>query len=269
MADISDVEQALVESITAVLYPAGSSQSSIVGALCRIYRGWPNSATLNADLSAGAVNITIAVDNDSGRTTTRYLPQWQTISAQPGTAASVDGQTVTVAGTPIIGDVIGAMIDGMTFAYRIRAGDTPGLIAANLEQLIQVNRMANLQGAAVTIPGAASIVIRVVCDNATSFESRRQEKDLRIICWCPMPSIRDAVAATIDAAIDQLAFLLLPDSSQARILYRNTASYDQAQNALLYRRDLIYTVEYAAITTLQQPSMLFGASDLNSNITYG
>jgi hypothetical protein len=36
-----------------------------------------------------------------------------------------------------------------------------------------------------------------------------------------------------------------------------------------YRRDLIYTVEYPTITTAQQPSMLFGASDLNSNITYG
>ena len=57
--------------------------------------------------------------------------------------------------------------------------------------------------------------------------------------------------------------------TQARIIYHNTAGYDQSQNALLYRRDLIYTVEYPTVTTAQQPSMLFGASDLNSNITYG
>jgi hypothetical protein len=77
------------------------------------------------------------------------------------------------------------------------------------------------------------------------------------------------VASAIDSAFDQLSFLMLSDSSNARIIYRNTASYDQAQNALLYRRDLVYTVEYPTTSVVQQPSMLFGASDLNSNITYG
>ncbi len=86
MADISDVEQAVAEAVTAILYPAGSSQSSIIGALCRVYRGWPNSATLNTDLNTGVVNVTIRADNDSGRTTTRYLPEWRTAPAQPGTA---------------------------------------------------------------------------------------------------------------------------------------------------------------------------------------
>ena len=71
---------------------------------------------------------------------------------------------------------------------------------------------------------------------------------MRIICWCPTPAIRDAVAAAIDAAIDQMSFLILPDDTNARVVYRNTASYDQAQNALLYRRDLIYTVEYPTVT---------------------
>ena len=66
MADISDVEQAVADAVTTILYPAGTSQSSIVGALCRVYRGWPNSATLNADLSAGAVNVTVVTDNDFG-----------------------------------------------------------------------------------------------------------------------------------------------------------------------------------------------------------
>ena len=111
--------------------------------------------------------------------------------------------------------------------------------------------------------------VRVVCDSSASVESRRQEKDLRVICWCSTPFVRDAVATAIDAAIDQIQFLALPDSTQARIVYRGTSSYDQSQNALLYRRDLVYTVEYPTITTIRQPSMLFGASDLNTNVTYG
>jgi hypothetical protein len=269
MADISDVEQAVADAVTAILYPAGSSQSSIIGALCRVYRGWPNSATLNTDLNTGVVNVTIRTDNDSGRTTTRYLPEWRTAPAQPGTVISTQNQSITIAGIPATGDVVGAMIDGVPFAYRVQTGDSADLIAAILGQSIRSVRTANLQGNTVTVPGAASVIARVTCDHEATFESRRQEKDLRIACWCPAPTVRDAVAAAIDGAINQMGFLSLPHAAEARIVYRNTASYDQAQNALLYRRDLIYTVEYATITAIEQPSMLFGASDLNNNATYG
>jgi hypothetical protein len=237
--------------------------------LCRVYRGWPNSATLNTDLNNGVVNVTIRTDNDSGRTTTRYLPEWKTAPAQPGTVVSAENQSLTIAGIPATGDVVGAMIDGVPFAYRVQAGDSPNLIAASLGQLIRSIRTANLQGGTVTVPGAASVIARVACDHETTFESRRQEKDFRIACWCPTPTVRDAVAAAIDGMINQMDFLPLPDTTNARIVYRNTASYDQAQNALLYRRDLIYTIEYATITAIEQPSMLFGASDLNNNPTYG
>jgi hypothetical protein len=269
MADISDVEQALVESITRALYPKGPSQSSVVGALCRIYRGWPNSATLNTDLNAGTVNVTVAADNDTGRTTTRYLQEWDTVPVQPGIAANVAAQTLTLSGAPAFGDVVGIMIDGTTFAYRIEAGDTSGLVAAKLGQLILASRMAVVRSATIAIPGARSLVARVVCDKTASAEGRRQEKDLRVICWCPAPPVRDAIASAIDGAIEQMSFLQLADATRARIIYRNTTSFDQAQNALLYRRDLVYSVEYATITTVQQPSMVFGASDLNTNITYG
>jgi hypothetical protein len=269
MADISDVEQAVANTVTSILYPAGSAQSSIIGTLCRVYRGWPNSATLNADLSAGAVNVTVVTDNESGRTTTRYLPEWQSTLSQPGVTASSAEQTITISGRPAVGDVIGTLIDGAAFAYRIQAGDTTSLVASNLNQLIQATRPATAQGFIIVVPGAGSIKVRVVCDSTTSFESRRQEKDVRIICWCPTPPIRDSVATAIDAALDQMSFLVLQDEAKARVVYRNTASYDQAQNALLYRRDLVYMVEYPTVTLLQQPSMLFGASDINGNINYG
>lgn len=269
MADISDVEQAVADTVTSILYPAGSAQSSIVGVFCRVYRGWPNSATLNSDLSAGSVNVTVVSDNESARTTTRYLPEWQTRPSPSGATASVNRQTIAISGNPSVGDVVGVMVDGAAYAYRVLAGDTPSLIAANLNQLIQANRPAMLQGAIISVPGAGSIVVRSVRDNSTSFESRRQEKDVRIICWCPAPPIRDLVAAALDAALSGMSFLVLPDDTSARIVYRNTASYDQSQNALLYRRDLLYTVEYSTVTIVQQPSMLFGASEINGNITYG
>ena len=103
MADISDVEQAVTDAVTAILYPTDSAHPSVIGALCRVYRGWPNSATLNTDLNAGAVNVTIGSDNDSGRITTRYLPEWTTAPAQAGTVISADGQSFSIAGNPTAG----------------------------------------------------------------------------------------------------------------------------------------------------------------------
>jgi hypothetical protein len=269
MADLSEVEQAIADSVTSSLYPEGSTQASVVGVLCRVYRGWPNAATLNSDLSSGVVNVTIAPDNESGRTTTRYLPGWTYIPAQPGTTATASGSTVTIGGTPAVGDVVGALVDGSAYAYRIQSGDGIDLIAANLALLIQAKQVVSVQGSTITIPGAFSVIARAVCDCSSSFESRRQEKDLRVVCWCPSPTTRDAVAGAIDAAVDQNAFLALADGTSARITYRNTSSYDQAQNALLYRRDLLYTAEYPTVTILELPSMIFGAAAINGNITYG
>lgn len=269
MADISDVEQAVVNTVTTILYPAGSSQPSIIGAICRVYRGWPNPGTLNSDLTAAIVNVTVVTDSASGRTTTRYLPEWQMTSQQAGTTASVNGQTITVSGNPAVGDVVGALIDGAAYAYRVQFGDTAGLVAANIALVIQTRRPALAQGLDVLVASSSSIVMRVVCDSTTSFESRRQEKDLRIIFWCPSPPIRDIVASATDLAIDQISFLGLPDNSHTRIVYRNTTSHDQSQNALLYRRDLVYNIEYPTVLKSEDPSMLFGASDVNGNITYG
>ena len=142
MADVSDVEMALADNVNASLYPEGSSQSSIVGVVCRVYRGWPNTATLNTDLSAGIVNVTIVTDNDSGRTTTRYLPEWEYLPADPGVPATATGATIAIGGTPVAGDVVGALVDGLAYAYRIQLGDSTALIAANLAQLIQADRVA-------------------------------------------------------------------------------------------------------------------------------
>src|SRR5689334_2024587 len=107
MADISDVEQAVTDAVSSSLYPSGSTQTSIVGALCRIYRGWPNAATLNTDLAAGFINVSIVTDNESGKSTTRYLPDWKYRPLQPGVTATATGSSINVGGTPTVGDVVG------------------------------------------------------------------------------------------------------------------------------------------------------------------
>ena len=269
MADISDIEQVFRDRISSVLYPEGTSQASVFGFLCRIYRGWPNAATLNADLTSGIANITVLADNESGRTTTRYLSEWKTTSTTSGTTISAIGQMIIIGGTPAVGDVVGTLIDKVPYTYRIRTGDSAAQVAAELAQAIQADRPVLLSYTKILVYGTATLTPRAASDATATMEIRRQEKDVRVTCWCCSPAVRDAVASTLDQSLTQTTFMTLPDDTQVRVSYKSTSSYDQAQNALLYRRDLVYTVEYPTVVALRQPPMLFGDAALNDSFNYG
>ena len=89
-------------------------------------------------------------------------------------------------------------------------------------------------------------------------ELRRQAQDFRVVCWCPTPVVRDQVASIVDTALAAANFLNMPDGTGARLRFAGTTVFDQAQNALLYRRDLIYSVEYATTMSAAQAAMIFG-----------
>ena len=268
MADQSDVEVALVNLASEALYPNGSSQPSVPGPDCRIYRGWPNSAALDADLSAGKINATIVPVGD-GRTTTRFSDPWRDSLQQATLTASVSGSVVTFAGAANVGQIAGILVNGRSYAYRTQVGDTPQLVAANLAALTRANFTANLSGCTVAIIGAHDLLARVVADATAQQEVRRQEQTFRVTCWCPTPASRDATASAIDQTLSTSHFIPLADGTSGRLIYFGTAVFDQSQNARLYRRDLTYSVEYATIVSMMRPTMLFGNSVLNATSTIG
>jgi hypothetical protein len=98
----------------------------------------------------------------------------------------------------------------------------------------------------------------VVADKSVLREVRRQEREVVIACWCPSPALRDAVASKVDTGLAAVFFTSLADGTSGRISYNDTLEYDQAQNAMLYRRDLMYLVEYPTVILENDPSMLFG-----------
>ncbi len=264
MADESDVEVALVDVISAALYPNGISQASVPGPDCRIYRGWPNSAALDADLAAGKINVTVFPGVGASHTTTRYSEQWMGTPAQPTLTFAVDGTSVTFGGTADVGQIAGILADGMGYAYRTQAGDTPQSVAANLASMVRTTSIVQLSGRTLTIAGAGDLLARAVADATVHQEVRRQEQDFRVTCWCPTPATRDATTTAIDQSLSGQRFLTLPDRTSGRLIYKGTTVFDQSQNARLYRRDLTYNVEYATIISSSLPSMLFGDLVLNT-----
>jgi hypothetical protein len=264
MADQSDVENVLVGLIAAALYPNGPDGTSVVGPDCRIYRGWPQSASLDTDLAAGTINVTVFAKGEPGKNTTRYAQHWRGLPVTPALTVAVTGNTVSFGGIAMPGQVAGILADGHTYAYRIQNSDTPATVAANLAVLARADWTVQQSGTTLSLVGAAHVVGRVVADCPAIKQARRQEQSFRVTCWCPTPATRDTVAIAIDQAIAVLRFIDLPDGTQGRLLYEGTTEFDQSQDALLYRRDLLYTVEYPTTVTVLQPRMLFGDLVLNA-----
>jgi len=267
MADESDVETALVALASAALYPNGTGSPSVPGPDCRIYRGWPNSAALDVDLSAGRINVTVFPAPGHARTTTRYTQTRSGSPTSPTLTVSVSGTSVTFGGSAALGQVAGILVVGQgsqSYAYRTQIGDSPALVAANLAALARANAIVQLSGTTLTIPGIGALIARVVADGSAQQEVRRQEQIFRVTCWCPTPTVRDAAATAIDLAFAQSMFVTLADGSMGKLTYAGTTVFDQSQDALLYRRDLLYQVEYPTIIGTSQPAMLFGELLLNA-----
>ena len=258
MADLSDVEVALVTVALNALYPAGLDRPSCVGSPMRIFRGEPVAATLERDLAAEVGNVSVCSVPNSTRNTTRWLPSAQTTSGTPTLVVETVGLSVTYAGIAGAGQVAGILVDNLAFVYRGHVNDTPAVVAAVLAEAIVKIRPCLLAGSSLTIPGAYQVVGRVVSDGNSSSEWCRQEQDFCIACWCPTPLLRDRASAVLQSTLCGMSFLSLCDDTSGRLRYKSTSSFDTYQAYQLHRRNLVLDVEYGTTTTTENPTMLFG-----------
>ena len=265
MADLSDVENALVTEVIGALYPAGLTGESAVGVTCRVYRGWPSPATLNSDLTAGNVNVSVFPATAADELLAVYLDQPRSDSIPISLSATVTAQSIAFSGSVESDQIVGILIDGIPFSYRVINGDTTESIAANLGALIQIDRIVTLSGSSLIIPDAGTVIARVVTNATVSRTIRRQRREVHVSCWCPSPALRDAVCKTVDIALARSSFIDLADRTMMQVHYATTQLYDQSQNALLYRRDLCYNCQYVTLVNTNEPVMLFGDLFNNGN----
>ena len=265
MADQSDVETALVNAAMAALYPQGLSGPSICGAPVRLYRGWPESSALDADLAAGYVNITVFPEETGERNTTRYLPQWSNPApVTPTLTVATTPDSATFAGSAGAGQIAGILADADTYVYPCQSGDAPANVAANLASQIMANRLVQLSNATITLPGVQRLIARTVATQGVFNQVRRQEQIFRLIGWCADPALRDAAMIALDSALAATYFLPFSDGSVGRLRFRQSITLDRQENASLYRRDLLYSVEYPTLQTATLAAMLFGTTTLGT-----
>ena len=261
MADLSDVEDALVAQVAAALglgtYAPPALATSAQGVSLRAYRGWPNADALDADILAGAANVSVLSD-PGGRNTTRYQDAWQVAAVvTPTLTASVAGLTVTFGGTGGAGMVAGLLVgNGMipvAYAYRLTASDTAASVAAAFAAKVVG---ASAIGPVLTL-ASGPVSANIVADQSAWQETRRQEHVARVTTWAPSPGVRDAVAGAIDGALARVHWLPLPDGASGRLIYSGSVSLDQPSKASIWRRDLRYRIDFPTTYIQQQPECLF------------
>ena len=256
MTDLSDIENVLLSTITQAVYPSGTSNPSIVTTPCKLFRGWPIPANLDADLAAGKINVSIyPLPNE--QKVTRYPREWltQDFPASPTLTLVASGPTITVGGTPSSPLNAAAIVNGTGCVYAVQSNDTLTSIATGLAALINENTPATSSGPVITIPAASQITTAVGGVGTIIRETKRQKRSFQITFWCPTPALRDAIAPPVDRVLADIDFLSLPDGTGGRILYERSSVTDGMEKEGLYRRDLIYSVEYGT-TDVQNASQI-------------
>lgn len=254
MADLSDVEIAIGEIAAAALYPNGTGSASAIGAACKVMRGWPEPQDVDDTMKAGNVMVSVFPMPGMERNTTRFPTDLNTLSIPAATVtAAISGNAITFAGTVSAAQNVGVIIGDyaptqQAFVYPAALGDTPATIAAGLAALMVAGAVsATASGAVLTLPDNLTGIVRVGTFGTAWQELRRQERVVMTSLWCPTPELRDAAAKVVDLALVQNERFALSDGSGAKMTYQRTSVSDDRQTVAMYRRDLIYMVEYPTV----------------------
>jgi hypothetical protein len=225
---------------------------------------------LDGDLAAGIIHVSITAGNGTPKNVTRYPRRWIEVSPVGQTLdVSVIHQTATFSGTCAVGQLAGIMVNDALFPYAVQANDSPATVASNLAAMMRKpGFLVQYSDATVGVPGAEKFTARVVGGAGALQEIKRQEQDFKISLWCPGPKSRDVVASVIDSALASLNFIPLSDGSYGRLIFASSAAKDDAEDATLYRRDIIYNIEYPTTLAQMTPAMLFGTTRVSADSMY-
>ena len=267
MADISDVESALVAAVTAAIYPSGTSSPSAIALTngstpnCRIYAGWPVPAKLDADMAAGTppgsaavINVSVMVENGLEKNVTRYPQIWDDQTKVACTlSAAVAANVVTIGGTVTAGHYLTIIAGNNSFSYAALANDTLATIAAALAALMAPAFAVSVTGAAITLPATMGgrITVRSGAPGTIIRELERSNQRFCVTVWAPNNDARGATARLIRPALARIDYLAMPDTSVARLIYESSHDVDRSEKQSIACRDIHYWVEYA--TTDVQP----------------
>lgn len=273
MPDASTVEQQFVTEIAKILtsevyepYAIGSVDT-LGNAPFRLMRGWPVDHQLNLDLQSSPPVTTVSVFSQPGqRNTTRFLRRMmvQTVSVpQPTMTASLDGSTVTFTGTGSANELISISLGNQHgMAIRLTDADTPTSVANKFATGLPATAFGNGE---LLLPINIPISIVIGVDTTRLREVHRQCAVWRVTIWAQSPQLRDQFCALIDPNLQALDRFFFPDGScSGPIIGAGFSVDDVVEKQNLWKRDLLYEVEYPTDAVEIVPVMTLGDLAYNS-----
>jgi hypothetical protein len=250
MADLSDVTALLAQSAAAAVYPNGTGQPSVVNALVNVFEGWPEAQSLDATLAAGGAQVSVYPQMaGSSSTTAQYLDAQDTIIAPVlGLTVQVEDYEVVVSGAPAQGEFLTVIIDGNQ-SFTGAGSTLTAILSALLVAVAPMFPQAFVSGSTITFPHVASLQARSGALGTAGRITHRQKQNVMVTVWAPNAAMRSALSAAIDVAITAVIRVTFPDTSQGIVRYLTTHTSDERVSDLIYRRDLIFEVEYATVQT--------------------
>lgn len=248
MSSLQDVITTIAQNIVAPIYPNGTSDPSIISKDVSIITGWPVRNVLDSTLQAGNAQVSVYPTNHE-RVVTKFernfLPLTETDATIIATVNIIAG-TVTLTGSVTIPEALTIVVDGIGYSYQVVMGDTLDTIATNTAAIIpNATALANV----ITITGADSIISRIATPYSAAAELCRVDRMIMITSWASNPTDRTTLEAAIDVFMKENYRMTMPDGFIAQVFYHKTDWTDMLEKSLIYRSDLIYTIQYA--TTIE------------------
>lgn len=260
MADLSDVQSALVNFAMQAIYPNGITQPSIANCDVMLYVGWPVKAQLDNDLLANKAHVSVFSPTGMERNTTRFSTAWQdAVIAEPTLTFTVNDNLVVVGGVVNIPQTCVVIVNNVGYGYAVQSDDTLESIAANAAAIIP---SAYAEGTTIVIPDAYQLSTNISVPGTAIRELKRQERLFQITVWTSSPTTRDVLVSALDVFFAAITRFILPDDAYARLKYHDSFLTDSLEKSRLYQRALRYRVEYA--TTQTASNALIAHSYLNS-----
>jgi hypothetical protein len=267
MADLSDVEIALAQMVSAAIYPNGVDAPSATGIEVSVFTGWPSETQVNAAVKSSPATAIVSIIEKRGvnRLISHFSSEWYPLSTNPAPtlSASVNDETVTFSGD-LSGVPINIAIIAGSVAYSMRITGDGGPGNYTIDTLLSSSVVPNasafssvlsaiqnefpgatLSGDSITIPKLSSIRIGTV--GTAIREVRRQSQQFQLTVWAPDAVSRSAIAKCVDSFLAVNLRLAFPDGSGGKIDYIGSTTSDVEQNADVLKRDIVFAVEYPTI----------------------
>lgn len=262
MADISDITTFLGLAASSAVYPNGTSSPSVANMDVRIVEGWPTPDQLDLDMQGKMLDankvvvsrpggpvasVSVFPPPGTGVQVPQILDETYVVTAPTyGLTFTLAGSVITVSGQPVAAEYLTVICDD-AHVYSASGSSTVALLAALASQAQADYPQATSTATTLTIPGVHEIVARQGGKGVLGKVLHRQRQSVMITVWAPSTVVRAALAKAIDVAFKKANKVTLPDSSQALVIYNRTTNIDEMQSQAIYRRDLVFDVEYATV----------------------